>query len=143
MTRVTLGRQRLELAGSAALVACVAIDRRMGPSQRKPVVVLLNLLDRDLPSSNGVALLAVGAELPFVNIRVAILTTLPNVAEDCLDMTLSTGHRSVHAPQGILRLIVVKLGYSANWFPRVGRMAVLAWNIETPMRTVRATRSLC
>jgi len=142
MARVALGRQRLELAGGAALVARVAIDRRVRAGQRKPIVMLFNLLNGDLPSPNGMALFAVGAKLPLVDVGVAILATLPNVAEHHLDVTLSTGNGSVHPPQGILCVTMIELGNGANRFPRTCGVAVLARNIETPMWTVRTTRSL-
>lgn len=75
---IALGRHRLELAVGHTLVAGVAIHRSMGPGQREPVVVLLNLLDRDLPPAHGMALLAVGPQLTPVNIGVAVLAPLPN-----------------------------------------------------------------
>jgi len=143
MTRVALGRQRLELAGGAALVARVAVDRRVRAGQRKPIVMLFDLLNGDLPSPNSVALFAVSAKLPLVDVGVAILAALSNVAEHHLDVTLSTGNGSVHAPQGVLCTAVIEFGNGANRFPCACRVAVLARNIETPMWTVRTTRSLC
>ena len=67
------GRHRLECAGGAVFVASIAVDGSVGAGQREAIVVLLNVFNRDLPSPHGVALLAVGAQLPLVNIGMAIL----------------------------------------------------------------------
>ena len=53
----------LKLTSGCALVAGVAVDGGMRSGQREAVVVLLNLLDRNLPASNGVALFAVGSRV--------------------------------------------------------------------------------
>ena len=60
MTGVTGSGHCLKLAIGGALVAGVALDGCMRPGEGEAVVMLLNLLDRNLPSSNGVAMLAVG-----------------------------------------------------------------------------------
>ena len=83
----------------SALVAGVAVDGCMRPSEREAVVMLLNLLDRNLPASNGVALLAAGPQLAPVNIRVAILAALADIGEDGLNVALSARHRGVHTAQ--------------------------------------------
>ena len=79
VTRVALRRQCLKLAAGCSLVTGVAIQGGMSPGQRKAVVVLLHLLHRDLPSTNGVAPFAVRSQLPLVNIGVAVLATLSNI----------------------------------------------------------------
>jgi hypothetical protein len=92
MARVTVCRHRLELAIGHTFVARVAIDGRMCPGERKAIVVLLHLLDRNRPPPHRVALLAVGTELAFVNIGVAVLATLPHIREDRFHVTLAAGH---------------------------------------------------
>lgn len=59
VARIALRRERLELGTSTALVARIAIHGGMGSGQREAIVVILNLLNRNLPSANGVALLAI------------------------------------------------------------------------------------
>jgi hypothetical protein len=115
----------------------------MRSGQRKPVVVLLNVFDRDLPSADGVALLAVGAQLALMNVGVAILAALSDIAENHFDVTLRAGHGSVHAAQGVACPIVIKFGNSADRLPSAGGMAVLTRHVQTPVRTVRAARGLC
>lgn len=92
VTGVTGSGHCLKVAIGSALVAGVAVDGCMRPSEREAVVMLLNLLDRNLPASNGVALLAAGPQLAPVNIRVAILTALTNVGEYRLHVALRAGY---------------------------------------------------
>jgi len=58
---ITLRRHRREFAVGGSLVAGIAVHRRVRSGEREAIVVLLNLLDRDLPSSDRVALLAIGS----------------------------------------------------------------------------------
>ena len=92
VTGKALRRHRLELAVSRSLVAGIAVHRGVRPSQRKAVVMLLNLLNGDIPSTDGVALLTIRSQLPLVNVGVAILATLSNVGEDHPNMTLGTAY---------------------------------------------------
>ena len=110
----------------------------MRSGQREAVVVLLHLLDGDIPSPDRVALLAVCAELALMNVGVAILAALANVSEDGLDVALRAGYGLMHSPQGITRLIVVKFGDSADRLPSAGCVAILTWGIQVAVRTVRS-----
>ena len=92
VTGNALRRHRLKLTVGCAFVTGVAVDGRMRPRQRKAVVVLLNLLDRNLPSPDGVTLLAIGSQLPLVNVGVTVLASLSDIAEYRLDVTLDAGY---------------------------------------------------
>ena len=59
VTGVALRRHGLKLAGRSSLMAGVAIHGRVRAGQRKTIIVLLHLPYGDLPSPNGVALLAI------------------------------------------------------------------------------------
>ncbi len=138
MTGVALRRHRLELAAGCALVAGIAIDGRVGSGQREAVIVLLHLLDGNLPSADGVALLAIGSKLTSMDVGVAVLATLADAGEHWLYMALNAGDGGVHAAQGILRLIVIELRNSADRLPCACGMAVLAGNVQISVRTVCA-----
>jgi len=56
---ITLRRHRRELAVGRAFVARIAVHGRVRSRERKTIVVLLHLLNRDLPSPHRVALFAV------------------------------------------------------------------------------------
>ena len=59
MAGIALRRHRLELAVGRAFVARIAVHGRVRSRERKAIVVLLHLLNRDLPSPDRVALFAV------------------------------------------------------------------------------------
>jgi len=138
MARVAVCRCGLEPAVGGALVAGTTIDGRMRASQRKAIVVLLHLLDRNHPSAHGMALFAVCAQLPLVNVRVAVLATQSHVLEHRLQVALGAGHGLVHTAQWILGLVVIEFWKGSNRPPCVVGVAVLARHIEVAMRTVRA-----
>ena len=75
----------------------VAFDGCMRSSKRKAVVVLLDLLDRDLPSTHGVALFAIGSELALVDVGVAVLATLSHVRKYRLCVALDARDSGVHS----------------------------------------------
>ena len=136
VARIAVRRHGLELAVGRPLVAGIAVDCRVGSGQRKTVIVLLHLLNRDLPSPYCVALLAVRTQLPLVNVGVAILAALPDVREHGLYVALHAGDRLMHTAQGISGLIVIELWNGADRPPRTCRVAVLAGNVQIAVRTV-------
>ena len=101
-----------------------------------------NLLDRDLPASNRVALFAVRAQLALVNVRVAVLASLSNAGENRLDVALRASHGLVHAAQRIARPVVIEFRNCADRLPGARRMAVLAGHVQWSVGAVRAARSL-
>lgn len=88
------------------------------------------------------ALFAVGAQLPPVNIGVTILAALADAGEYRLDVTLGTRDGLMHPTQRILRPVVIKLGNRADGFPCVGGVTVLAGYVQVAVRTMRAPRGL-
>ena len=138
MAGIACGRHRLEFAVRASFVAGIAVDRSVSTRQREPIVVLLHVLNGDLPSPHRMALFAVRAQLALVNIGMAILAPLTNIAENHLHVTRGAGDGSVHATQGIARLVVIEFRNGANWLPVARGVAVLARNSQISVRTVRA-----
>jgi hypothetical protein len=51
----------------------------VGARQRESIIVLLHILDGNLPSPHCVTLFAVSPQLASMDIRVAVLATLANV----------------------------------------------------------------
>ena len=143
MARIALCQRRLELAGGCSFVASVAVERRMRSGQRKTIVVILNLLYRDLPASHRVALFTIRAQLASMNIRMAILATLSDVVKHRLHVTLGAGHGLMHTEQRITCLIVVEFGNRSNGLPGICSMAVLTGDIQVSVRAMRAGGGLC
>ncbi len=142
VTGITLRRHGLKLAARGAFVAGVAVHRRVRPGQRETIVVLLNLVDRNLPAAHGVALLAIGAQLPAMNVGMTILAALAHVAEYRLGVALRTSDRRVHAAQRVSRLIVIEFRHRASRGPAVCGVAVLAGNVQISVRAVGSTSRL-
>jgi hypothetical protein len=128
----------LELAVGAALVAGITVDSCVGTGQRETIVMLLHILDSDGPSADGVALLAIGAQLTLVNIGVTVLAALTDAGEHHLHVTLDAGNACVHATQRIARLVMVELGNCSDRFPAIGGMAVLARDGQSAVWTTRS-----
>lgn len=97
MAGIALGRHCLKLAASGSFVARVAVYGGVRTGKREAIVMLLDLLDADLPSLDRVALLAVGSQLPSVNIGMAVLAALPHIGKHRFHVALHAGHRLVHA----------------------------------------------
>ena len=126
----------LELTVGRVLVAGIAIHGSVCAGQRKAVVMILDLLDGDVPPAHGVALRAIRTQLALVNIRVAILALVAYIIKYELDVACRAGHAHVHAAQRILGLIVIEFRNCANGLPTLGRMAVGAGDTEAAVRTL-------
>ena len=140
MAGVAIRRHRLELACGGALVTGIAIHRRMCSGKREAVVVLSNLRDRDLPSAYRMTLLAVRTQLSAMNVGVAVLASLSDIGKHRFDVALRATDGLMHAPQGIVRLVVIELRNCANGFPRARGVAVLARSAQISMRAMRSGR---
>src|ERR1700756_3529878 len=79
-----LGRKPLELAYGSALMTGIAIHRRVRADQREPVEVLINLLNRNMPAPDRVALLAVRPHLALVDVGVAVCALRTHIRKDHL-----------------------------------------------------------
>jgi len=101
--------------------------------------VILDLLYGIVPTENRVALRAVRAHFPLVNIGMAILTVLAHVCEYRFYVTLRALNFLVHAAQRIPSFIVIKFRDGADGAPASSGVAVLAGDGK---RSVRTTSSL-
>lgn len=109
----------------------------MRSEQRKPVLVVLDLLHGNLPSPDRMALLASRSELPLVNVGVAIGALGPHIAEHQLGMACGTADAHVHAAQREFRLVVIKFWDAADRLPSAEGVAVLARDIEWAVGATR------
>jgi len=138
MTGIAGRGKTLELSDRSARVALIAIQGGMRANEREAIQVLIDLLDRNVPSLDGVALLAIGAHLALVNVGVAIGALLADVREDRLGVALNAAHAFVHATQGILGCVVIEFGNRADRLPSADRVTVLARNAEASVGTTRS-----
>ena len=90
--------------------------------------MILHLLNGNIPALHRVALRAIRAHLPLVNVRVALFTILADIGEHRLDVALRAFHFFVQASQRITRPVVIEFWNRANGLPARGRVTVLARN---------------
>jgi len=99
--------------------------------------MLLHGLQRDFPAFDRVALFALRAELPAVNIGVAVRALRAHVGEDQARVTQAALHGFMHAAQRIACLVMVEFRKIANGLPTGEGVTVLAGLVQ---RAVRAAR---
>ena len=134
MAGITLSGEAVKDPRSQLLVTLVALHGGMSAQEWETVLVVLHLLNGDIPSLDSVTLGAVGAHLAAVNIGVTIGAILAHVGEDGLDVALDALHFFVHATQGVIGLVVIELRNSADGAPTGGGVTVFAGDIERSMR---------
>ncbi len=139
MAGIAGGRQPYKLPSRSTLMAGIAIQSGMRAHEREAIEVILNRLDQDGPAVHRVALLAVGAELPAVNICVAIRAFGSDICENELRVTLSALHFLVHPAEWKAGFVVIKFGDGTNGLPTGRGVAIFARNVDG---AVRITRSL-
>jgi len=115
-------------------VAILALDGSVGAEQRETILVILELLDSDIPTLHSVTFGAARAHLPLVNIGMTVLAILSYVGENRFDVALRALHFFMHATQWILGLAVIKFCVRADGPPAGGGVAVFAGDGESAMR---------
>ena len=92
-------------------------------------------LGGNTPAEYGVAALARSAELPSVEVRVAIGALRADIGEHPAYVTGTARHRGVHAAKRIAGLsVVLKLGLGSKRGPACGGVAVLTSNLDRAVR---------
>lgn len=124
-------------------MARIAVHRSVCAKKRKAVVVLLDLLDLNVPALHVVALFAAGSELPLMNIGVTVGALPAHIGEDRLRVALRAGNALVHSAQGEARGVVIKFWNSPNRLPAFERVAVLARDAEWAVWAARRRLRLC
>ncbi len=125
----------LELPCGGVLVAIVTDQRRVRADQGEAVFVTADALQSDLPATDRMASRAVPAELPLVNIRVAVRAFRAHVGEYQTYVTLRAGNARVQAPQGKACLAVIEFDHIAKGLPGCKCMTVLAGHFQVAVRT--------
>jgi len=143
MTGIAGGRKSLKLPHGGILVTCVALHQGVCADQRKPILMVANRVDGNLPTFYAVALFAIGAELAAMNVRMAVGAAGTYIFEHQAQVALSAPYIRVHSAQGILRLVVVEFRKAANRLPAGKGMAVLAGSSQPPMRTPHRCMRSC
>ena len=117
MAGETLRRQTLELAHGSAFVAGVAVHSGVRADQREPVEVLIDLLNRNMPAPDRMALLAVCAHLPLVDIGVAVGALRADIGKDHLGVALRAGHTFMQTAQRVFGGVVIEFRNCSDRLP--------------------------
>jgi len=124
VTADAVGRKSLavELPHGSNLVAGVTVHGRVSADQRKTVLVLVDGMDRDLPTIDSVTHVALRAVSAPVDVGVTVLAIAARIGKDRIDVALLAPYSHVHSTQGIPGLVVIKLRVTASRLP--GRQGV-------------------
>ena len=109
--------ETVELSHGPHLVTRIAIHHSVCADQRKPILVLIDVVDRDLPAVGVVAQLAFSPVLPPMKVRVAVLTLVWSVGEFEVGMAVAAGDGSMATAKGESRLCMIKLDPVRNHLP--------------------------
>lgn len=105
----------------------------MGSNQRKKILMIADLLAGSEPALHDMALGAVGAEFPQMNIGMAIGAVLSDVGEDGAGVALRAFYFFMHATKRVSRVVVIELESGAKGLPICRRVAIVAGNFESAM----------
>ena len=116
------------------------VRRGVRAEQREPVLVRPDRLHRHPPALRRVTALARAAELPPVDVRVAVGAARAGVLEDQAGVAQPACHALVRPAQGKPRLtVVVELQDAAQRAPTRRGVAVGARRRQTPVRAPRGS----
>ena len=120
----------IELADRAHLVAGITIHGGMRADQGKTILMLIDVVNRNLPAVGVMAECALGAVFPPMQIRVAILALHWRVAENESLMAIGALHFCVPSPQRKLGVRMVELQVGTERFPALDRVTLLALDLQ-------------
>ena len=130
--------EAVELSDRADLVAGVAVYGRMSTDQRKSILMLIDVVNGNLPTIGVVAEVTLGAILAPMQIGVAVLALDRGVAEIEILVAIDALHFCVPATQRELSLRMVEFEFGAQRPPALSVVTLLAGNLE--LVTVRALK---
>ena len=121
---------------SPHLVAGIAVHYRVRADQRKTILVLVDVMNRDLPAICVVAQFALGAVLAPMQIRMAILAFVWGIGEFQICVAVAAGHHGVASSQGKARLGMVELDLVRDYLPSLRGVAGNAGQIKRAVGTL-------
>jgi hypothetical protein len=138
MTTHALRRQTLpvERTDCSYLVAGVAIDCRMRANERKPVLMLINSVNRNLPTRIAVAQVTLGSILAPVNIGMTVLALSTDVRKNRIDVALLALHFRMETAKRKTCPAVVELWNSSYGHPALCGVAIFTPDIKSAVRTL-------
>jgi hypothetical protein len=117
------------------LVARIAVDGGVGANQRKAVLVLTDVVDRNLPTSIPMADVTLRTVFPTMNVGMAVLALLADVCENKIGVAVLARYLGVHSAQGKPSFAMFEFRDSADRRPSNGSVAILAGDVQRAVRT--------
>ena len=133
----TLCAKTRELAHRRAGMAGDAVERGMGPEERKTILVVLDVLDRDAPSLHGVTFLAASSELAAMQVGVAVHAFRPHIRKYGICVAGLAIQLGVSSAKRKGSLVVVEYRKASYGRPAGFGVAILAGKLEFPVGTSR------
>jgi hypothetical protein len=112
----------------------------MRPDQRETVLMLIDVVDRNLPPGVAMAEIALGAVLSAMDIRVAVLTLIADFREHEVAMAILATNALVHPTEGETGLAMFELQNVTKRLPPLRGMAILAGYLQCTVRTFLRAR---
>jgi hypothetical protein len=130
VTTVAFGRETLPVERSHRpyFVAGIAVHGGVRTDQGEAVLMLVDVVDGDLPSGIAMADVALRAVLAAMNVRVTVLALLSYIREDQVGVAIRTPDLDMHAAQRESDFFVIKLGDGTNRLPALWGVAILTRN---------------
>jgi hypothetical protein len=122
--------EAVELANRPDLVAGVAVNGCMSTDQRESILMLIDVVNGNLPTIGVVAEVTLGAILAAMQIGVAVLALDGGVAEIQILMAVDALHLRVPAPQRKLGSRMGEFEFGTQRLPAFSAVTLLASNLE-------------
>jgi len=122
--------EAVELADGADLMAGVAVYGGVRADQGKAVLMLVDVVNRDLPAVWVMAEFALRAVFAAMQVGMTVLAFLRRIAENERFVTIGTIYLGVPAAQRKFRLRVLELEPGTERFPALCGVTFLALDFE-------------
>src|SRR5215469_2391787 len=135
--------EAIELPNSSYLVAGIAVHHGVRADQGKAILMLIDVMNRDLPPIGVMAELTFGSVLASMKVGVAVLTLVGRIGKFEIGMAVTACHSGVAPTKGKASLPVIKLDLSLNYLPIRGCVAGNTRHVEFAVRTLRTCERPC
>ena len=135
---IAVGRQAeaVELPDSPHFVAGIAVHHCVRADEGKTILVLVDVMDRYLPTVCVVAQLALRSVLAPMQIGMTVLALVWSIGEFQIRVAVEACHNSVTSPQGKPGLCMVEFDLVLDYLPVCRGVAGDARQIQRAMRTL-------
>jgi hypothetical protein len=129
----------IELPNRPHLVARIAVHHRVRANQRKTILVLVDVMNRHLPSIGVVAQFAFGAVLATMQIGMTVLAFVGSIGELQIRVAVPACHSHMASLQSETGLRMIELDAVLDHLPIRGCVAVDAGYVELAVRALRGS----